>query len=323
MDNKDKIYKEAEIRVEKLAKKYAASGQDLISYLDGLLHANYLTYWEYIHLDTLLTLQTPRTDFEDEKIFVLYHQITELYFNAILHELAQIKLPKYHDEKVFLSKIKRLNRYMAHLISSFDIMIDGMDLSQFLKFRMSLLPASGFQSVQFRKIEIASTDFWHLLNDSKRANFIESDNFKEMYEHLYWKKGANDNETGHKTLTLKQFERKYSAELVRMAKEYKDGNVRQAYLQHYANGELNEKIVEELRKYDALVNIDWRLAHYKSAVRYLQKESHDIAATGGTNWQKYLPPRFQKQIFFPELWSETEKNDWGKSWVVRNVGTRN
>ena len=70
-----------------------------------------------------------------------------------------------------------------------------------------------------------------------------------------------------------------------------------------------------MRKFDLLVNVNWPLAHYKSAVRYLQQKDTSISATGGTNWQKYLPPRFQKRIFFPELWSEQEKNEWGKSWA--------
>jgi tryptophan 2,3-dioxygenase len=55
--------------------------------------------------------------------------------------------------------------------------------------------------------------------------------------------------------------------------------------------------------------------HYKSAVRYLHKDPSDIAATGGTNWQKYLPPRFQKRIFYPALWTKNEIKEWGKSWV--------
>jgi tryptophan 2,3-dioxygenase len=54
-------------------------------------------------------------------------------------------------------------------------------------------------------------------------------------------------------------------------------------------------------------------------VRYLQKDPEDIAATGGTNWQKYLPPRFQKRIFYPELWSEEEQTNWGKGWVEKEV----
>jgi len=59
--------------------------------------------------------------------------------------------------------------------------------------------------------------------------------------------------------------------------------------------------------------------HYKSAVRYLQQKEGDVPATGGTNWQKYLPPRFQKRIFYPELWTEQEKEEWGKGWVETNV----
>ncbi len=70
-------------QLRKLQKKYDVLGQDLSSYLDGLLHSDYLTYWDYIHLDTLLSLQTPKTHFPDEKVFILYHQITERSRNSI------------------------------------------------------------------------------------------------------------------------------------------------------------------------------------------------------------------------------------------------
>ena len=87
--------------------------------------------------------------------------------------------------------------------------------------------------------------------------------------------------------------------------------------------EENESIKDELRNnlrwLDVNVNINWPLMHYKSAVRYLQKDVEDIAATGGTNWQKYLPPRFQKRMFYPELWSEEEIEEWGKGWVKKVV----
>ena len=69
-----------------LQEKYAAMGQDLSSYLDGLLYADYRTYWDLIHLDTLLSLQRPQTSFHDEVVFIVYHQITELYFKLTLHE---------------------------------------------------------------------------------------------------------------------------------------------------------------------------------------------------------------------------------------------
>jgi len=60
---------EIEERLARLQEKYEAMGQDMVSYLDGLLHADFLTYWDYIHLDTLLSLQNPKTPFPDEEIF--------------------------------------------------------------------------------------------------------------------------------------------------------------------------------------------------------------------------------------------------------------
>ena len=61
-----------------------------------------------------------------------------------------------------------------------------------------------------------------------------------------------------------------------------------------------------------LANLEWRFAHLKSAGHYVQKNQKEIKATGVRNWQKYLPSRIQKVIFFPELWSEQEIADWGK-----------
>ena len=81
----------------------------------------------------------------------------------------------------------------------------------------------------------------------------------------------------------------------------------------------SDELIKAMRWLDINVNVNWPLAHYKSAVRYLHKAPEDIAATGGTNWQKYLPPRFQKRIFFPELWNEQELEEWGKGWVLKEV----
>jgi len=81
-------------RLDLLQQKYEAMGQDMASYLDGLLYADFLTYWDYIHLDTLLSLQSPKTPFPDEEIFIMYHQITELYFKLTLHECKQIAAKK-------------------------------------------------------------------------------------------------------------------------------------------------------------------------------------------------------------------------------------
>jgi tryptophan 2,3-dioxygenase len=297
-------------QIKKLQEKYEAMGQDLSSYLDGLLYADYLTYWDYVHLDTLLSLQTPRTHFPDEKIFILYHQITELYFNLILHEQNQLIVKSTISKEEFAKRINRMIRYFDHLISSFDVMIDGMDSEQFLAFRMALLPSSGFQSGQYRKIEINSTDFYllthHKTREAKLVN--EKSEINEIYEYLYWRRGATELATGKKTLTLKQFEKKYEKEFLEQAVLVKEKNIRQIYLRNFQN---DEDIVELLKKYDENANIKWPIQHLKSASRYLQRDPDVIKATGGTNWQNYLPPRRQMISYFPELWREEEIEDWG------------
>jgi tryptophan 2,3-dioxygenase len=77
-----------------------------------------------------------------------------------------------------------------------------------------------------------------------------------------------------------------------------------------------------MRQLDVNVNINWPLMHYKSAVRYLASKDGDAPATGGTNWQKYLPPKLQLRIFFPNLWSKEEIDNWGKGWVEEVLSDR-
>ena len=107
--------------------------------------------------------------------------------------------------------------------------------------------------------------------------------------------------------------------LIEVAKEYSDKNLWAKYKSFTKEEQQNNELRNALRTFDQHVNVNWPLVHYKSAVRYLQQSEADIAATGGTNWQKYLPPRFQKRIFYPELWSEAEIAEWGKAWVEKEV----
>jgi tryptophan 2,3-dioxygenase len=283
------------------------------SYLDGLLHADYLTYWDYIHLDTLLSLQNPRTPIPDERIFILYHQITELYFRLALDALAQLaEKNREITPDFFKRQLNRINHYFKHLIDSFDIMVDGMDRDEFLRFRMSLLPASGFQSVQYRMIEIGSTDMQQLVHAAKRELTADVTDVKLLYSVLYWRSGATELATGKKTLTLRQFEAKYSEALIRFGQQYQTCNLRQLYAKLPAETRENPEIIGLMKEYDLNANVRWPLSHYKSAVRYLDAKPKEIAATGGTNWQEYLPPRFQKIIFFPDLWTPEEIENWGR-----------
>lgn len=316
-----KIPPEIAERIEKLDKKYKNSGQDLGSYLDGLLHQRYLTYWDYIHLDTLLSLQIPRTYFPDEEIFIMYHQITELYFKLIIHEQKQIIDDKDQTAEFFTQRIHRINNYFQALISSFEIMINGMEREQFLNYRMSLLPASGFQSAQYRMIELYSTPMQNLVHYSVRDQFSEKNTLDELYENIYWKKGATDNNTGEKTLTLKQFEYRYTPRFMRIANEVQTSTIYHRYLALPNQVKQNKNLISALKSLDLNTNVNWPLMHMGSAYRYLRRDQKAVASTGGTNWKEYLPPSFQKVIFFPEIWSEHEKSEWGKEWVAHIFNT--
>ena len=85
--------------INQLKAKYSAIGQDVDVYLDGLLHAKPITYWDYIQTDALLNLQTPRTNMPDEMVFIMYHQINELIFKMILWEIDQVATKEDFDNR--------------------------------------------------------------------------------------------------------------------------------------------------------------------------------------------------------------------------------
>lgn len=311
----EEIKPEIADKVRQLEEKFKNSGQDLGSYLDGLLYDRYLTYWDYINLDTLLSLQNPRTHFPDEHIFIGYHQITELYFKLIIHEQKQIVEAEDLSAEFFTEKVNRIVRYFRILTNSFDVMIRGMERDQFLKFRMALLPASGFQSGQFRMIEMFSTPLGNLVHTDVREDFRGNTSVEELYENIYWKRGATDLASGEKTLTLRQFEEEYTPRFLRLANRVKGATIYERYQGLSSEDKSNKNLVDALRSLDVTVNVNWLLMHIGAAHRYLMSKKEAVAATGGTNWKEFLPPSFQRISFFPELWSEEEMQQWGKEWV--------
>ena len=297
--------------LSKLQEKYKLEGQDMEAYLEGLVYMDYLDYWDYTHVDALLNLQQPKTDLPDEMIFIIYHQITELYFKLSLWEINQIVEKKDLDAAFFIARLVRITNYFTNLTHSFAIMIQGMEKEQFTKFRLSLLPASGFQSAQYRMIEIACTNLINLVNKEHRDKLKDA-NIDALYKYIYWKYGATEVETGQKNLTLRRFEGKYDEQLIRWAKAHENNNISTKYHGLPEKERNKPELIEAMKNIDNLINVRWPLVHYKSAARYLSGEGGDVAATGGTNWQQYLPPRLQRRIFFPDMWNEEELAEWGK-----------
>ena len=73
----------------------------------------------------------------------------------------------------------------------------------------------------------------------------------------------------------------------------------------------NADLIKAMRHYDYTVNITWVMAHYHAAQKYLESNGQTAEATGGSNWKKYMLPKYQRRIFFPELWSKEELDNWG------------
>ena len=296
-----------------LKNKFDSEGQHLSCRLDGLMNTKDLKYWDYVSLDVLLNLQQPRTDFPDEMVFIGYHQITELYFKLIIWEMDQLTRPGPVSDVRYLDKINRIIRYYEQLVASFDIVADGMEYEQFHKFRTALFPASGFQSVQYRFIELGATDLRNLVALKYRDTVPDHESVDQLYKKLYWKEGAVEVVSGRKDLSLIHFESKYDELCQAKARKAADHNLWRLFTRHLQHSPLLDRLTDAMRRLDWLANVQWSLAHYRAAAKHLQRRAEVLPATGGTNWQKYLSPRFQKVMFFPDLWSEEEKQNWGKS----------
>lgn len=125
--------------------KFSAINQNLNTHLEGLLWSKPITYWDYIQTDALLNLQVQRTILPDEMVFIMYHQINELLFKMILWELDQISNSDELTTSFFSERLMRISRYFDMLTTSFDIMGDGMEVEQYMKFRNTLTPANGWK----------------------------------------------------------------------------------------------------------------------------------------------------------------------------------
>ena len=302
--NKDEILKAIEEKYDKL-------GVPLDAMLEGVLWSTPITYWDYIQTDALLGLQIPRTTQPDEMVFIMYHQVNELLFKMILWEIDQVAKATEVSADKFTMHLNRISRYFDMLCSSFDVMADGMEKEQYLKFRNTLTPASGFQSAQYRKIEFASTELINLIDARFREDIDRSSSFKNAYNHLYWQAAGVNHKTGDKSILIKLFDKKYIGVFIDFMEDYNDCNLSLKFKNLPKEDQRNEDLIKAMRHYDYTVNVKWVMAHYNAAGKYLGGKDKDLEATGGSSWRKYMHPKYQRRIFYPYLWSEEELKNWG------------
>jgi len=253
-----------------------------------------MTYGEYLQLDTLLSSQKRRSDHHDEMLFIVIHQVSELWMKLILHEITAAKQDILDENlQVSFKKLARVSQIQSQIIKAWDV-LSTLTPSEYLEFRGELGSSSGFQSYQYRLIEFAlgnKTDYILKIykKDPKLSKeLIEAFNEPSLYD------------ISIKTLHRRGFEISEAVLNRDVTKPYQhDISVQKAWTTVYQNTarywdlyQLAEKLVDIE---DSLQQ--WRFRHMKTVERIIGFK----IGTGGSSGVNYLK-QVLDQRFFPELW---------------------
>ena len=256
-----------------------------------------LTYGGYLKVRELMALQGLLSDppQHDETLFIIIHQVYELWFKQLLHELDTIVARLDNDETLAAHRLLRRCVEIERVLLSQVGILETMTPMDFLAFRDHLRPASGFQSSQFREIEIVSglKDRRYLKNYKPGseeyacvAARLERPSLGEAFYDLLRRRGfdlptgaADGPADDERDVALERRIR----ELIRI---YRDAD------QHYDLFLLAESLIE----YDEMFTL-WRLRHVKMVERMIGGKT----GTGGSEGAAYLMKTVERR-FFPELW---------------------
>jgi len=295
-----------------IADQYRFSNSaDLMTLLQGLAdnESKGVTYWDYIEVDTLLSLQKTKTNYPDEVIFIAYHQIHELYFKLIIQELEKITCPSKFESFVSADQVQqwqdglqRVIRYMNKLIGSIDILKYGLSSKEFSKFRKSLLPASGFQTHQFRLIEIMLTPFEYLIKSGIREVTNPADlTLENHFDDIYWRSAVMA--AGQPAKILTNFNAKYDRLFTEQLKYFSTCNLYFKYLA--ASEEFRNKVKGVMIRLEESI-LMWKIAHLKTVRAHIPIF---VKGTGGVHWSEYLEVKNQKIYYFPVFWEGLDTSE--------------
>lgn len=251
-----------------------------------------VTYASYLKIDELLSLQQPisRPEVHDEFLFILIHQVYELWFRQLLHELDAVRVA-FDDDRVLVGhKIYRRIIAIQRVLFEQIKVLETMTPEDFNDFRSVLNPASGFQSAQFRELEalcgLKDPRFLklHRKDPKVHARLKERmeersiyDTFIALLDRRGFGVGVSTPEPGSEA----------SQTLVDALKKiYRDTD------SHYDLYLMCEYLIES----DELLQL-WRFAHVKMVERTIGARM----GTGGSPGAKYLRSTLSR-TFFPELW---------------------
>ncbi len=242
-----------------------------------------LSYGSYLHVEELLALQQPLSQppHHDEMLFIIIHQVYELWFKQLLHELDAAVRALDADDATRTMKIFRRVHAIQRLLEEQVDVLETMTPQEFNQFRDNLRPASGFQSVQFRELEflcgIRRTEtLRHIETDAaQRARLERRLREPSLYDHVKAFLSRRGFATHDAAAVLETFRTIYTNE-----RDYYD-----LYL-----------LSEDLIEFDERLLL-WRSRHVRMVERMIGRKT----GTGGSSGVDYLRGTLEYKCF-PELW---------------------
>ncbi|MBY0312218.1 MAG: hypothetical protein K2W85_09120 [Phycisphaerales bacterium] len=273
-----------------------------------IYHSTHLTYGSYLKVPELLDLQHPRTTHRDELLFIIMHQVYELWFKQILHEVSGVCAFLDADQPMRAAQLLERVHKIQHLLIEQIPMMETMFSTEFAKFRDSLRPASGFQSVQFRKLEFLcgnkNPKMLQLVgeDDAARAEMATFLDKPTPYDHFLRHLAREDNNvfpiparalTRDTTQPHERDEELISALEVLYRKQDENYTGERYYAQF--------RVAEQLLEFDEKFSI-WRFHHVKMVERMIGSGM----GTGGSSGAKYLASTLSRS-FFPDIWAVRDR----------------
>lgn len=242
-----------------------------------------LSYGSYLKVDELLDLQAPlsRPEHHDELLFIIIHQVYELWFKQLLHELAAVTVALDNNALLRVAKYFRRIHTIQRLLEQQIDVLETMTPQEFNQFRDNLNPASGFQSIQFREMEFlcgirrVETLKYVQMTDAQRARLDRRLAEPSLYDHV------------KALLSQRGFAVDSSEALI------------ESYKQIYTHAENMydlHMLLEDLIEFDERLLL-WRGRH----VRMVERMIGNRMGTGGSSGAQYLQGTLAHRCF-PELW---------------------
>ncbi|MUV38649.1 Tryptophan 2,3-dioxygenase [Lentibacillus sp. JNUCC-1] len=254
-----------------------------------------MTYGDYLGLEQLLSSQKPLSNHHDEMLFIIIHQVSELWMKLIIHEIqGAISAIQKGDLQASFKMLARVSKTQTQIIHAWDVLAT-LTPSEYMEFRDDLGNASGFQSYQYRMVEFVlgyKTPF--ILKIYEKRPELHA-----KLQEAYNKPGLYD--AAIEALAKAGFDIDEAVLERDMSQTYRGNeSVQEAWKAVYKDVQTHWELYELAEK---LVDIEdafqqWRFRHMKTVERIIGHKK----GTGGSSGVGYLK-KVLDHTFFPELWA--------------------